>query len=270
VAIAFVQHASNTASVTSGTSSTLAATFSASTIAGNCLFATITIATANGTSAATISSVTSNGAAEHWASEVSAVQNPGLGGATTTAIWADPNTTGGQTIVDVTVTLPTAPTGTAEAAFMVNTFEFSGVAGSGILDKSDSATSSGSNAWSSGTTATTTQASEVWIGAATANLSSSFTMTPPATLWTNETLLSTSWGNAGTAKQAAGYQIVSSTGTAVYAGSTSSVSTIWSAAVATFKGGAVSAVSLPNAGGMLRPVTVIPYRAGWASAGHSR
>jgi hypothetical protein len=269
VAPLFVQHASNTVSVSSGTTTTLAATFTASATAGNALFAAITAL--GGSSLGTITSVTTNGTAENWASAVSAVENGGIGSTVTAAVWYDANTGGGQKIVDVNVSWATAPGSSTKAAILVDTYEFSGFGAAGtLLDKTSSGTSSGSNAWSSGATATTTQASELWIGVGAGGLSSTFTMGAPASPWTNETQLSSTYESTSIVKQQSGYQIASATAAATYNSTFSSISTAWAAAVATFKAGTLGSTGLPGAGGMLQPVTVIPYRAGWASAGHSR
>ena len=63
--ITLVQHASNTGTFTSGTSGTVTATFGASTTAGNCLVACLSLGGA--ASAANMSvSPNTNGSTENW------------------------------------------------------------------------------------------------------------------------------------------------------------------------------------------------------------
>lgn len=138
------------------------------------------------------------------------------------ALWIDPNCAGGQTAVALTLT------GSANFPTMWIA-EFSGVATSSPLDKTAGASGSASS-WSSGSTATTTQASELWLGAAGG------VNAGPASPWTNFTVPDGT-GNDGIY----GYDIVSSTGAAAYAGA--SGSSAWTAIVVTLKAAATSTVS---------------------------
>jgi hypothetical protein len=193
--VALVQSASNT-----GGTSPLTVTLGAATTAGNCL---IVASGASGTSTnPTVTGETLGGAADHFVRLIQ-IGDPVLSVAYT-EIWADPNCAGGLTSVVVTFS-GTPSTGA------VWVYEFSGLAAAGILDQSSSAYSGSTQAtWDSGATPTTAQASELWVGA---NTGFSTTITGPAAPWNNSAVLT-----SGARNFIAGYQIVSSAGTADYSG----------------------------------------------------
>ena len=186
-----------------------------STTAGNCLV--VCVMSENAAAAATVSGVTLGGSAGNFS------QLAGAAGSTGSEfcdaiIWADPNCAGGQTAIVISGSHLNVGSGNGG----VVVFEVSGLVTSSVLDKSSTGGTTGSS-WSSGTTATTTQASEIWIGCAdTFN-----TITAPGGSWTNT---SPSGGFS-----VAGYQVVSSTGTATY-NSTQSSSGPYAAAVVTLLG----------------------------------
>lgn len=217
--VAFVQSASNTAA--GGT--TVTVTLSGNTGAGNCL-----VVATQGSAGANpaVSGITLGGAAGNFAQLVSA----GTAGTTESIleIWADPNCAGGQTSVVVTW----AATLTAGCVWV---YEFSGIATASILDKSSTHFTTTTNAtWDSGTTATTTQAVELWFGAACGR---STTITGPSSPWNNSTQISNTNRDL-----LVGYQIVSATGTADYSGSYSPNS-FEESAVVTLKGTAAAGVN---------------------------
>jgi hypothetical protein len=121
------------------------------------------------------------------------------------AIWAAPNVTTGNLGVGET----------GGAVWYI--YEVSGVAASSVLDKSSTTTGNGITTWTSGATATTTQASEFWVGAICHGNggTGSLSLTGPSSPWTNLAQVPT-----GTATLVAlsGYQVASSAGTATYSG----------------------------------------------------
>ena len=245
--VAFVQSASSTSIV----GATVTVTLSATT-AGNCLV--VASEASQGAANPTITGITLGGAADHFA-QLAIVGDP-TASVAFVEIWADPNCAGGQT--SVVVTYSVNPPGTA----CVWVYEFSGIASSGILDKSSTAfTGSTQATWDSGATPTTTQASELWFGA---NAGFSTTTTGPSSPWNNSSVLT-----SGARNLIAGYQIVSSTGTADYSG-TYSPNSYETAAVVTLKG-AASAVTPPPVSlvAVNRPALIVS-NSGWRGAGHSR
>lgn len=195
--IALVQHASGNGAAP------LTVSFSSNVTAGNCIVVCVTALTTG------VTAVTIGGVADNF---VSLIAEPGTGAGNSgwdSEIWADPNCTGGSKAVKVTT--PGASTA------VVDIFEFSGVQLSNILDKSagtGQGTSGGSN-WSSGSTTTTTVSGEIWIGLAGGE-PASFAPTGPSSPWINEAV-----NSSANETQIAGYRIVSSTGVAVYSGTTS-------------------------------------------------
>jgi len=238
MAISVVQNISTTAAVSSGTSATTATTFSSNTTAANCLVACIYYSGPFGDSPS-ITSVTTNGTAENWASAVSKVDTGGSGG-DTIAIWVNPNTGGGQKVIDVNWSFGGTAGSTNQGFILIDSFEISGLALSSVVDKTISGTGSGAGTFSSTATATTTQASEIAIGmvGAAQNAGSTMTVTGPSSPWVNETTRNVGVNISGTTYQIyekSGYNILSSTGTATYSGTLSSTSNNYAAAVVTLK-----------------------------------
>lgn len=138
------------------------------------------------------------------------------------------NAASGQTAIAVTETNANAP--------VIIAFEVSGLVTASVLDVSHSATGTATS-WSSGSTTTTTQATELWLGAACVVNTAP---TGPASPWTNISQASS------TTDGIAGSQIVSSTGAASYAG-TGGGSNGWASVVVALKGASGTAVSLTTA-----------------------
>lgn len=203
------------------------ASFSSPTTAGNCVVVAVT--DENGASA--ISGVTLGGSAGNFTQAGSIFGNSCLA-----AIWVDPNCAGGQTSVNFTAT------GLSDPNMAI--YEFSGVAASSVVDKTSSSTGPGSStAWSSGSTATTSQANEVYIGATATGQPGATVISGPGSPWTNVTV-------TDALKSIFGYQIASSTGTPAYSGTASFSDSQWASLIVTLKGAAGGApvnVSLATA-----------------------
>lgn len=193
-------------------SGTLTATFSNPTGSGNSLVACIT--TAASVTCPTVSGLTLGGSGDNW--EV-ANSDPTTAGLTST-IWYDPGCSSGKTVVVLSFTGGSGVSGDV----YLTVYEVTGVL---AFDKGSSGNvASGASTFSSGTTATTTAANEIFFGSATAT-----NVIPTVTgvgSWTTQST------GAGQYDQIAGYQIVSSTGTATYSGTVSSSG--YTAIVATF------------------------------------
>ena len=147
--IAVVQHASGTATFTSGTSGTLTVTLGQATGSGNCLIACISVG--SGPADPSVSGVTLGGVAGDWAAVVTGAAASGQNIA---AIWADPSAASGQTSVAVTAAFGGTASGSSSVAVLADVYEVSGLAASAVADKTISAKGA-SASWSSGTTATT-------------------------------------------------------------------------------------------------------------------
>lgn len=185
------------------------------TTAGNCLVVCIGATSGNGTPP-TVTGVTLGGAAGNFAALVTKTATNGISASNGAFIWADPNCAGGQTSVVISGT----SLGVAAGLGGVTVYEVSGLVLSAVLDKS-SGGSSGSavTTWTSGATATTTQAAEFWVGCVVG----AGTVAAPGAPW-NDSL-------AGFTHMAAGSQIASATGAATY--NSTQTSGIYSAVVAT-------------------------------------
>lgn len=216
----------------SGNAATLAITLDSPTTAGNGL---IVLVAASGTSAnPTAVSMTLGGAADNF----SQVSTFGSGSdAATGFTWLDLNCASGQTAVSITAT-----GGSGTLALMASVYEWQGLAAASVLDKTANSVSAGSTSWTSTATATTVQADEVWVGAVFTTQSSAGTITGPAGPWTNLAQVSQAQGSFAD-RWMSGYQQVSATGAATYAG-TVSTSSQWIAKVVTLKLN-VSAPALP-------------------------
>lgn len=213
-----------------GTGTSKTVTLGSPTTAGNCLV--VLVAAQASTSPGSVSGVTLGGSADNFASlGVTA----GSGTQPKCDAWADPDCAGGQTAVAVSTS---GATGTAGVAVFV--FEFSGVDTASPLDKSSTGTTSTSS-FSSGTTATTSQADEAWVGMTAGANASARTINEPGAPWTNLTEQDQTLSTLHQAANA-GYQIVSSTGTATYSGSYSGTVS-GSALVVTLKGAGATAVT---------------------------
>jgi hypothetical protein len=223
-----VQHASG--SNTNGTSAT--ATFGANTTIGNCLVAALSGATSG--TIPTVSSVKIGGVADNWATAKEGTQSTaGL----RTAIWTDLGCT--QTATAVAVVM------SASCGLAIDAFEFSGVKTSGAVDKSNTGNGT-SSPWSSGSTGTLTQASEIAVGVVgdLDSTNSSVTITGPSSPWNNEAQVGFVNGITGTGQaQMSGYQIVNATTALTYSGTVTMGTAAFNAAVI------VTLEAAPPAGG---------------------
>lgn len=210
MAITVVQ--STQGSSASGT--TVSASFASNTTAGNCVIAVIASNISN-----TVSGVTLGGAAGNFAQSVVSSTH------SLAAIWSDPNCAGGQKAVSATL-----GTSSGNVIFI---YEVSGLATSSVVDVTHTGAAA-TSAFSSGSV-TSTVANEIWVGLGNATL----TPTGPSSPWINNT---TETSN----DCVAGYQIVSSTGSAVYSGTLSGAA-LSDAVVATFKAAPGTSVSLTTA-----------------------
>lgn len=189
-------------------------------INGNALIAIIGT---RGTSDNRVSSITQTGAT--WTRQAQRSNASGV----TTEVWAAFNVSGAST----TVTVNLAASLKASAIIV----EYSGLATSGSLDQT--ATNSGSSsAPSTGTTATTSQADELWIGGI-ANINTS-TYSAPTNSFT-EVAEAASGGGASSTRNNAVFleRIVAATGTAS-TGATLSGTQQWAGVVATFRAAATN------------------------------
>ena len=207
------------------------ATFGSPTTGGNTLVACVT--THGSTTDPAVSTITIGGAADNWQAAVTDPGSVQYGG----AIWYDPNCAGGQTSVVLNCT---GGVGASLPGVYLAVYEVSGVL---VFDKGSNGDSSASvTTWTSGATATTTQANEIFVGVAMGG-NALPTVTGVGTWNTQSTV-------AGNFDQISGTQIVSSTGTATFSGTQTTGPYI--AIVATFSvagggGGAVTQVGTPAA-----------------------
>jgi hypothetical protein len=142
-----------------------------------------------------------------------------VGGLVSAYIWYGIVSAGASTTV--TITFSANP-----YAAVADICEYSGMLTTGFLDKTASASGGSNTAVVTGTTATTTQAVELWIGIGSLNW---MAQTTPQNGFT---LLD---GAAGTSSCAYLEKIVSSTGTAS-SGTTGADANYWAGCMATFKG----------------------------------
>ena len=239
MAVTLVQHASATGSFTSGTSGTAGATFGSNTTPGNCLVACVS-QWCSGTLNPSAPTANTNGAADNWAQAVGDTFSQ-------TYVFADPGTAGGQKIVNILPSWTGTASGSNSFLVLMDIFEVAGLVASGVVDQVTSGVnfSDTSGAWSSDATATTSAASEFWAGIGASSPAAAATpgsITGPASVWTNETALSGTFLQAGSAYhayQVSGYKIASSTGTATYSGTdvpASGSGVNWGSCAATLKG----------------------------------
>lgn len=218
-----VQSKSGTA--TSGTSLTI--TLTSSTTAHNCLV--VNFGSTASTTNPNVSGITIGGSADHF---TRARQNNAAAVANAD-IWVDRDCVGGQTSVVVTFSAGTG-TGIGIGCWVE---EWSGVDTSSPVDAVNGATGT-STTWSSGSTGTLAQASEVVTGCVFAF---STTLTTPAAPWTELGTLTAGTNN----RFAAGWQVVSAT-TAQTFNSTTTGTSDWAAVVVTLK----ASTSVTGTGGL--------------------
>jgi hypothetical protein len=185
-----------------------------STTAGNCLVTCIASAS---TAAATVSGITLGGSAGNYA-QLAHASDSLFTSFTDAFIWADPACAGGQTAVVISGSSLSLASGNGG----VMIYEVSGLTSTiaALLDQSSTHGSTSAGNWTSNPAPDSTQASEIWVGVVS---DGNGTLTGPSA-WTNTSI--------GTTAEA-GYQIVSSTGSAVYSGTDAGASRVYAAAVVT-------------------------------------
>lgn len=235
---------SQSGSIASG--ATLTVTLGSATTAGNCLI--VCAGAAQASADPTVSGITLGGSAGNFA-VVKAVNNNADADC---EIWADPGCAGGQTSVVVSFNAGSG----SQQGNAVWVMEWSGVTVSGPVDKVNGANASGSS-FSSGSTGTLTNASELVIGAVAYFGSSSNTITGPSSPWTGLAQVNAGGGGNGVAL-AAGYQVVSATTSLAYSG-TNSVSNGYGAVIATFTTGTAANVTGAGAQVAVQGGTGTPY-----------
>lgn len=233
MSIALVQSASNSSS----SANSLTVTFSSGTTAGNCIvvvsyteFATTGVTLVGSSDTFTQRAVADDGASSN-----------------SIFLHTDAGCSSGHTQVTVTY-IATGPV-------YAIAYEFSGLYISDVLDKAlSNSHTTAATTWTSGTTATTTVANELWFGAV---VTSSSTPTGPSSPWVN----TASGALADSAHVLTGYDIVSSTGNASYAGTVSPADE-YGALVVTLKGAvastgssAMSSVTMAASGSVSYPTS---------------
>ena len=208
MAPSLIQVASNTASATSVT-----VTLGSPSTGGNTLVALI--GDSGDSLSGTPSSITLGGSADNWAQ--SAVQGSS-GDHAVVAGWADPGCANGQTSVVINLS-----GGSGDHVFAW-VLEFSGLTGTLDVSSGGSTTGGFVSSWTSGATGGTAQASEVAFGVTCGSSSGTPGLTGPSSPWVNEAQQTLS-GSSHTKVAICGYQILSSTGAQVYAGSASPTNT---------------------------------------------
>jgi hypothetical protein len=234
--VGLVQTKSNNGTV--ATNGTLTVTLDTPTVAGHGLI--VAVATMGSTTNPSVGSITLGGAAGNFASRQ-------IGGSSSDAciisIWDDLNCTGGQTAVAITIT-----GGGGSFAVMATVWERDDLPTSLAFDKGAAAVAASGTTWTSGATATTAQANEIWIGVAvdTGNPAAP-TITGPSSPWVNATTITGSWNLSGFIFNfLTGQQTRVATGAATYNGTQSGGQN--AAVVATFK---ISAGPAPTVRGRL-------------------
>ena len=211
-----VRVASRTGNTGTGTSTTISVSGMTATTAGNTLVAVIST---RGTTTSRVSGISGGGT---W---VRAAQSANANG-TTTEIWFAPNISAGVTTVTIT------QANLRSAAVVI---EYSGILTVSPLDQINAASSTGSSTSPvTGTTPTTTQANELWIGGI-GYISSTPTL---GTIQNSFTSVATAESTSSTASDNANVYALERIVTgaaAASSGGTLSVSAQWSGAVATFK-----------------------------------
>lgn len=207
----------------SSASSSLTITLDAPTVAGNAL---IVVLGTGGTTTnpASVTSVTLGGVADNFSQigTFGSGSDPAIG-----AVWLDLGCAGGQTSVVIS-----APGGTGTLATVASVYEWSGLYP--VIPADQSANSSGTaTSWSSGSTPTTTQADELWLGCVFLIDSGTPTLTGPASPWNNLTQVNQVQGSFNV-RWLSGYRVVSATAAAAYAG-TATTSFEWITKVVTLR-----------------------------------
>ncbi|MEI6605791.1 MAG: YDG domain-containing protein, partial [Verrucomicrobiota bacterium] len=195
-------------------------------VTGNTLVAVIST---HATSTSTVTSITQTGAS--WSRVAQAANSSG----STTEIWYAPNIAGAAKAITI------SQASLRSAAVVM---EYSGVLSASSLDQTANAT--GSNTASvTGTTATTQQANELWIGGI-GYASSTPTLGTPLNGFTSVANVQTTSGTASSNAKVYALELFSNPASTASSGGTLSASVAWSGSIATFK--TISASSLALGG----------------------
>lgn len=197
---------------TTTSSTSLTVTLNSATTPGNCLI--VAVGTVEASTNPTVTGITLGGLAGNFASAKSLNNNS----SDNCEIWADPNCAGSQTSVALSFSGGSGGSETMNAWVM----EWSGLATSLVVDKTNGQSSAATSSYSSGSTGTLSQASELIIGA---NMGQS--PTGPSSPWTNLAVVN---------GLLTGYQVVSATTAQTYSGIQGGVD--WACVIATFKAAA--------------------------------
>ena len=239
-----------TGAVGSAVANSVAVTLTAPA-AGNTLVAVIAT---RSSSAGAVTGIANTGTALTWTRAVQSTPST----TTTTEIWYAPVVAGAGTSVTISLSA------SIFAAAVID--EYSGLLTTGPLDVSTSASNSSSNVSpSTGTTATTTQANELWIGGIGLSRSS-YSLTSVTNSFVSASVNNASSGSGTASNNARAYlleKIVTATGMANSGGATTS--SRWSGAIATFKAAPLTSLALTGTAagnytlaGMTGSVTITP------------
>lgn len=193
----------------SGSGSSLTVTLGSATSPGNCLI--VCTETYSSLTAPGVTGVTLGGSAGNFASAVtkSVSSTNGVMG----AIWADPGCAGGQTSVVISY----SASAVLSFAWVM---EWSGLATASVVDKTISGATTNGTSWSSGSSGTLTNSSELVVGMVASSSTSTTTLVVPGSPWTE--LAKQSGTSAGIgAVLGVGYQLVTSTSALTYNGTDS-------------------------------------------------
>lgn len=194
------------------TASPVSITLDSPTTAGHGL--AVLIGTSGSSATATVSGVTLGGAAGNFAQAASAGTTSDVG---ILYCWLDLNCAGGQTAVSVAFT-----GGTGNLVMYASVYEFDNLLSSAAFDKTAGHVNSTSvSSWTSTSSPATTQADEIWAGAVMGySTSADPVLAGPSSPWANLAELNSLQGTLHFGYMS-GWETVSSTGTAEYAGTTS-------------------------------------------------
>ena len=203
---------------TSTVGSTVSATFSSPTTAGNTII--VLVSNAAGTFL-TVSGITLTGASDTFTKAEGSSSNASDIDA---EIWSDIGCSGGHTVVTVTFD------GTIFGA-QLDIIEWNGLTALDAGKINVGSNNSGTESWSSGSTGTLSQVNEVVFALVFGDtFGTGFTVTGPASPWTNLAQLNSATGDS----QLAGYQQVSATTGLTYSG-TFNATAVYQACIAAFK-----------------------------------
>ena len=242
------QRAGATLTATSGTTSTLAPAFASNVGAGGALLALIAACEVS-TGNPTITSVTSNGAAEKWAPVTSV---PANGNTQDVAYaWLCPYTAGGFTVTDINVTWGSAASATASNLIQADVYEITGLTNAVADVVATTQGSTGVTSWTVGPSAATTTGFEVWFGMASLDIAGGATATiaGPGSPWTNSATIAGTHTSGGTVTNhylAAGHQALPPPGTIAYAGTSSASVAEYAGIVIALKGAPVGSSRLTS------------------------